>query len=212
MTKRQPMTAMDPYREQYTSKGFERLGLFEIVASKFITLHALYPGSFAHITPSLVIPSVTYADTDRRCPGFFEDPAILRMVENRRSYSEEPEVVFHAADYNKQLPEDDQSFDLLISQWAGPVSQACKRYLRIGGILLANDSHGDASLASLDGAYRLVGIVNLRAGRYRLSEANLDAYFTPKSGLPLTCDMIEQRGRPVPYVKSANAYLFRRKR
>ncbi len=37
--------------------------------------------------------------------------------------------------------------DLIISQYAGFVGQETKRYLKEGGILLCNDSHGDATLA-----------------------------------------------------------------
>jgi hypothetical protein len=33
----------------------------------------LYPGSFVHSTPSLVIPGIVYVDTDQRCKNFFED-------------------------------------------------------------------------------------------------------------------------------------------
>ena len=163
-----------------------------------------------HVSPSFVIPSVTYVDTDRRCPSFFANPAILRMVKERKQYDGEPEITFHSGDYSKPLQEQDESFDLLISQWAGPVSQACRRYLKVGGILVANDSHGDASLASLDDAYELVAVITQRAGKHRLSENNLRTYFVPKHGKPVTREAIERTGRGVAYTKSPAAYVFQR--
>ena len=67
------------YEKYYTSNGFERADLFEMLVDKFGSKQALYPGSFVHITPSFAIPSVTYVDSDRRCPGFFADPAMRKM-------------------------------------------------------------------------------------------------------------------------------------
>lgn len=51
--------------------------------------------------------------------------------------------------------------DLIISQYAGFVGQATKVYLKKGGILLCNDSHGDATLAYCDSDYEFVGVINL---------------------------------------------------
>ena len=59
--------------------------------------------------------------------------------------------------YTAGFAEAEKSFDLLISQYAGFVSQHCKKYLKIGGILLVNNSHGDASMAKLDDDYKFVG-------------------------------------------------------
>lgn len=55
-------------------------------------------------------------------------------------------------------------FDLLISLYAGFVSEHCTCHLRNGGLLLVNSSHGDAAMASIDDRYRLVGVVSSRAG------------------------------------------------
>lgn len=205
-----PRTAKQLYDEHFTNKDFERIDLFELLVDRFGVQRALYPGSFVHVGPSFVIPSVTYVDSDGRCPSFFADPAAARMVKKRKRYDGEPEIVFHAGDYTKPLEEEDESFDLLISQWASPVSQACKRYLQVGGILVANDSHGDASLASIDDDYELTAVVTRRAGRHRLSEKSLDAFFVSKSGEPITRERIERTGRGVAYTKSAAAYVFRR--
>jgi hypothetical protein len=134
------------------------------------------------------------------------------MVKRRRRYSEQPDISFHQADYTVRFGEKDRSFDLLISQWAGPVGQACRRYLKPGGMLLANDSHGDASLASLDRRYELIAVVNKRGSRYSLSDRDLTTYFAPKPGKPVTRAGIEQSGKGGVYVRTAGMYLFRRVR
>ena len=205
-----PSAALRLYAVHFASVGWERTDLFELLVERFGVRRALYPGSFVHISPSFAIPSVTYVDTDRRCPGFFADSAVLRMVRDRQRYDGEPVITFHRADYSVPLPEEDRSFDLLISQWAGPVSQACKRYLAVGGVLVANNSHGDASLASLDDDYALAGAVTRRAGKHRLSEQHLRAYFVPRAGEPVTREVIERTGRGAAYTRSPAAYVFRR--
>ena len=207
-----PESAIALYHQHYVEKDFERIDMFRLLVDRFGTRTALYPGSFVHVSPSLVIPSVTYVDSDRRCPSFFADPAIQAMVEERREYPEQPDIRFIAGDYATTIPDDVGPFDLLISQWAGPVSQVCKRWLRAGGILLANDSHVDASLAQVDPDYQLVAVLERRSGgRHLLSEDHLDAFFLPKSGVPPEPSELQRRTRPPRYTRVAAQYLFRRR-
>ena len=63
-------------------------------------------------------------------------------------------VTFLAEDYRNELGLNEQSFDLLVSLYAGFISEHCTKYLRIGGSLLVNPSHGDAAMASIDPRYR----------------------------------------------------------
>lgn len=198
------------YKQFFANKRFERVELFALLADRFGVKRALYPGSFVHVTPSFFFPTVVYVDMDKRCPAFFEDPAVLRMVRRRRRYPEEPSIVFHHTDYKSRFGERNRSFDLLISQWAGPVGQACCRYLRPGGLLVANDSHGDASLAALDRRYELVAVVDRGKRGCSLTDEDLAGYFTPASGTTLTRAGIERSGRGGRYVKRGAMYLFRR--
>ena len=202
--------AIAVYHKHYVDKGFERLDLFQQLAERYSIESALYPGSFVHITPSLVYPVTTYVETDARAKAFFADPAVYAFIEEHKTYDREPEVTFHAADYRNHFGELETRYDLLISQYAGFVSQPCKRYLKIGGLLLANNSHGDASMASIDEDYVLVAIVHCRGGEHRLSEHDLDAYLIPKAHIAITREYLEELGRGVGYTKSASSYIFRR--
>ncbi|MGI2336766.1 MAG: class I SAM-dependent methyltransferase [Dehalogenimonas sp.] len=203
-------TAEKLYHQFFVSNDFDRIDLFELLTKSYKIQRALYPGSFVHITPSFFIPSVTYVDSDRRCPSFFADPAIRRMVQNRKCYDENTEIVFHHGDYFKPIDEETDSYDLLISQWAGPISQACKRYLKVGGILLVNNSHGDASIASLDQDYQFAATITKRNGKYRINQNNSEGYFVPKSGKVITTREIESLSRGIAYTKSAAMYIFKR--
>ncbi|MCB8943719.1 MAG: hypothetical protein H6658_08180 [Ardenticatenaceae bacterium] len=204
-------TAVDLYQQHFVDKQFERLDLFQILAEQYGIERVLYPGSFVHITPSFVFPDVVYVDSDKRAQRFFTSQEVLDFVAQRKSYPQEAKVAFYAADYREGFAEPVASFDLLISQYAGFVGQACKAYLQPGGWLLANNSHGDAGVAALDGDYVLKAAVFLRQGQYCLSDQNLDAYFLPKSSqVSLTQEYLLELGKGIGYTKTATAYLFQR--
>ncbi len=198
------------YKRFFIDKQDERVELFRKVAVRFDVKRALYPGSFVHISPSFVIPSVVYVDTDRRTPKFFQDELLAPYIESRKEYAEAPEIGFHHQSYDDPIDEPLGSFDLLISQYAGFISTACSKYLRIGGLLLANDSHGDASMAVLDSDFELVAAVTRRGERFSIKETDLDQYLQPANPVEFTQESLRDRGRGIRYTKPAFAYLFRR--
>lgn len=188
----------------------DRLRLFTAVYDTLDPATALYPGSFADIAPSFAIDDVTYVDTDRRAGQFFTDAGgVDQLIAEHRRGRNPARWRFIEADYRAALPVADAHVDLLISLYAGLVSQHCTRYLRPGGVLLANPSHGDAGLAALDDRYELEAVVTARAGRYRVSRADLDTYLTPKNPHDATVEHIRRTGRGIAYTRSAFAYLFR---
>jgi hypothetical protein len=197
------------YKQNYIDKDFERLELFVLLKERYGIESALYPGSYVHITPSFVFPLTVYVDTDKRAKRFFEDSWTREFVEQNKRYDGKSTIRFHPRDYREGLPEEPGSFDLLISQWAGFVSRACKPYLKPGRLLLVNNSHGDASLASIDQDYRLVAAVSLRSGKYRLIETGLERYFVPKTSIEITPEYLFKIQRGIGYKKTAWAYLFR---
>ncbi|NJN99417.1 MAG: hypothetical protein HC875_37625 [Anaerolineales bacterium] len=136
--------------------------------------------------------------------------SVQDFIAKRKTYSPDAKVTFHPMDYRDNIGETEASFDLLISQYAGFISQHCKRYLKLGGLLLVNDSHGDASMACLDEDYELIGVVMGRNGNYRITEQDLADYFRPKSPMEITKAYLEKSQRGIGYKKSAGMYLFKR--
>ena len=137
------------YKKYYLDNNNENIGQFNILADKFNVKRALYPGSFVHIAPSLVFPEVTYIDTDKRAKAFFSDPQVGEYIRERKLYSDDFTVEFIPEDYRKNNLNITVQFDVLISQYAGFISKYCTRYLKVGGFLLVNNSHGDAGMADL---------------------------------------------------------------
>ncbi len=204
--------ALSLYTKYFVDRDFERLELFLIIGEKFRIKSALYPGSFVHITPSFVFPKVVYVDSYKKANDFFSDPSVVDFISKNKIYKKKPSISFHFKDYMKDIGEPRESFDLLISQYAGFVSQYCKKYLKIGGLLLANNSHGDASMASIDKSYEFIGVLNKKKDKYSFSDKNLELYFIPKKPVEITKDYLKKIQRGVGYTKSATNYLFRRVR
>lgn len=184
----------------------DRLRLFSAVRVAIGGERALYPGSFVDVAASMAFPWVTYVDVDRRAPSFFADEEGVREIVGVGEHRWE----FIHADYTDALDLADESFDVLVSLYAGFVSDHGTRYLRVGGHLLVNPSHGDAALASIDERYRLAGVVLSRSGDYRVRTDDLGGYLVPKDGTVPTREALLERGRGIAYTKPAFAYLFER--
>lgn len=197
------------WEEQDRHPG-DRLRLFTAVHETFEPRSALYPGSFADIAPSFVIDEVTYVDTDRRASQFFDDVGgVDELISSDGRGHGRGRWRFVAADYRDDLPVADGSVDLLISLYAGFVSVHCTRYVRPGGLLLANTSHGDASIAALDDRYALAAVVQSRSGDYRLVTDGLERFLQPKNPEHATVEHIRETGRGIAYTRAAFAYVFR---
>lgn len=197
--------------EKQDQHGGDRHRLFAAVADAVDAATVLYPGSFVDLAPSFVWPSVTYVDVDRRAAQFFGDePGVEQLLVEHGVDPATRLVRFIGADYTDPLDLDDGEFDLLISLYAGFISEACTRVLRVGGTLLVNPSHGDAAMASIDERYRLTGVVTSHSDRYSVETGDLDTHLIPKRDVAVTKEHLHGTGRGISYTKSPFAYLFER--
>lgn len=188
----------------------DRWRLFTAVTEALRPAAALYAGSYVDVAPSFVMPSVTYIDCDKRAQRFFGDVDGVHEIIAAHDGPPEPAVYFVHADYTTTLGLPHTHFDLLISLYAGFVSEYCTQHLKIGGTLLVNPSHGDAAMAAIDERYRLSGVVSSRDGGYSVSTVELNTYLIPKRAQAITAALLHDTGRGIAYTKSPFAYLFTR--
>lgn len=204
-------TGLQQYKKYHADKDYTSIGLFKKLNEVYEIEKVLYPGSHVHITPSLIFPDVTYVDSFRNTYKFFEAEDVKKFVSKHKEYKSEARVQFYQQDYNKELPESENQFDLVISQYAGFVGQATKKYLKQNGLLVCNNSHGDASMAFWDPDYELVAVYNRKSDvSFSISEKNLDQYFIPKKGELPTKEEIMKSMKGVGYTKSPSGYIFRK--
>ncbi len=197
--------------DEQVGRAGDRRGLYAAVAAVADVDDVLYPGSYVDLTPAFIWPRVTFVDTDTRAKRFFDDIDGVRELLTEHDVDPSRHTVeFLHDDYTNQLDVEEGSVDLVVSLYAGFVSEHCTRYLRPHGLLLANSSHGDAAMAALDDRYRLVGVVTARDGRHKLRTTDLDTYMVPKRDQDVTVESLHQSGRGIAYTKQAFAYLFER--
>uniref|UniRef100_A0A7S3Z7Z8 Uncharacterized protein n=1 Tax=Lotharella globosa TaxID=91324 RepID=A0A7S3Z7Z8_9EUKA len=184
----------------------------------------LYPGSYVDIHASVVFDDVVYVDTDRKAKRFFSSPDIVRgLVRGHRQKDKKASFrfSFHPNDYMQPLPYPDGFFDGLISLYAGPISEFCSRYVKKGGYLLVNKSHGDVALAALNSQWVLVAVLvqcasppsSTKPSKLAVVRQDLESFLEPKrqTDKDITRETLIQSQTGVKYKKEAVAYVFEKK-
>jgi len=201
---------LELYEKFNVNKKHTFIGLFKEIKKKFNPKRVIYPGCYVHITPSLIFSDVTYIDSFKKTDKFFENEEVISFIRKNKEYAKETKINFYHQDYYDKLPEKSESFDCVISLYSGFIGQAVKEYIKKGGILVCNDSHGDASMASIDSDYELIGIFKrITDENYSISDNNLDEYLIPKKKIDK--NELKKKMKGVDFTKSALGYIFRKK-
>ena len=188
----------------YIQKIGDRKDLYKAVAKHFNVTRALYPGSHIDISPSLVIPDVTYIDNFKGAIQFFDNlEPLVDYANQNKEYEGACHISFYGKSYEDHL--ELAKVDLIISQYAGFVGQSTKRYLKEDGILLCNDSHGDATLAYLDADFEFFGVVE--ANNTIVTE-DLEKYFKFARQRDIDREKIVKTMKGPKYKYQAPNYLF----
>lgn len=192
--------------ETYAQKIGDRKRVYKSIANTFDVKRALYPGSHVDVAPSLVIPHVIYIDSFRGTIRFFKHlETVQELMDRRKEYDEPCTIEFFGQDYTQPL--DIEPVDLIISQYAGFVGQETKHFLKQGGILLCNDSHGDATLARFDETFELIGVMG---STNELIQTGLDEYFRLPKGKDVDVAEVKKMMKGPQYTKRAENYVFQK--
>ncbi len=182
-------SALQQYLTSYQGVNDWHLFAFRLIAQQFAPRQVLYPGSWNHVTPSLVFPYVVYIELSARIERQFQDSALRQYIHDYAEYTETPELRFHRRDYRHHLGALVNRFDLILSLSAGLISRDCQPYLTSQGYLLANNAHHDASLAYVDPTYILIGVFPT-ATQYINNPIMIHHYFHTTTNTLLTRDMV----------------------
>lgn len=137
---------------------------------------------------------------------FFKNIELIKaIIEEQKEYLEKCEISFLGQDYTQKMSI--EPVDLIISQFAGFVGQATKHHLKVGGILLCNDSHGDATLSRFDDDFELIGVMDQNN---TFSDSDLNKYFLRSSGEPVDLTAVYEKMKGPKYSLTAENYLFRK--
>ena len=194
-------SVLDSYNTLYKAMDFERLGLFRLVAETYRCREVLYPGCSVHVTPSFIFPHVVYVDKSAEAKRFFAaHEKVLDFVTRNREYKRKPFIQFLHRDYSESLPLRTDSFDLLLSLFAGNTAQLCANYLRVGGLLLTNQHK------EVDSNFKLMAVIRFEGGKYQfVSETDIPAKEATKRYL-------RQSHRGLEYAESASYFILEKHR
>ena len=200
------------YLKHHLAKDYTSIGLFRALNNHYHIETVLYPGCYVHITPSLIFPYAVYVDSFKGTDRFFSDPSTREYINQNKEYDTQAEFQFLPYNYSKMDLEWYDRFDLIISQYGGFVGQETKACLKSGGILVCNNSHGDASLAFLDEEYELVGTYRRKSDqKFIISQKNLENHFIPKNGSHPGREYFLRSRRGITNMLTPSGYIFRKR-
>ena len=211
-----PTEALPTYlRDYYEAHHCHNLlGVFRAIRDLIGVQRVVYPGSYVHLTPSLVFPRVCYLDSVKGFGAAMQSDNLGHWLDAHKEYAEPAEITAIETAYNRIPSTLIAVFGLMISLNAGAISQECKPLLFPGAYLLANDGHYDAARAHADADYTLVAALSAN-GAYETGEEALRGYFVSKQGQPLTREMLAENTQRSPskarykMARTASAFLFR---
>ena len=76
-----PSKFLKDYLSRYGGVHDWHLQAFRVLNNRFSPRRTLYPGSWIHLTPSLVFPDVVYVDSFSKMKKAFNDPDLLQYIE-----------------------------------------------------------------------------------------------------------------------------------
>ncbi len=210
-----PSKALDKFLSNYGGISDPHLNPLKKIKENFEIKQVLYPGSWIHLTPSLIFPFVVYVDFFSKMKSMFNDPKLLQYVVTHSETKTKPKIKFHIVDYREGIPEEKETFDLLISLSGGFVSQYCGSYLKKNGLLFVNNEHYDATKAFVDEEFSPVGVFSAN-GKLIQQPKTIQKYFLTNKNELITSEMVLENSKKSPskakykLKKKAHFYLFKR--
>jgi len=196
------------YKKYFIDNCNERKDLFELIKKEFQSNKVFYPGCFVHITPSFYFQEVVYLDLDKRCKSFFSSTKTIEYINKNKKYDERPIIRFYESNFENEIDEKNEYFDLLISQYSGFISKYCTRYLKRSGLLIVNDSHGDGTYAYKSGEYDFIAVINEDMS---IDFNNLDSYFSFSRKREIDLEKVIKNMKGPKYKNRAFSYIFKKR-
>ena len=79
-----PSKALEEYLSNYRGISDPILRILKEIKKKYAVNRVLYPGSWIHLTPSLIFNYVVYVDFFSKMESVFSDPELLEDVGTKR--------------------------------------------------------------------------------------------------------------------------------
>lgn len=199
------------YNSFYTALDFERAGLFKLIKDEYGCSTVLYPGCSIHITPSFYFQHVVYVDISETARKFFRDNQnILSIINSNKKYKQSAYIQYIHSDYTMELPVKENNYDLLLSIYAGGVTESCRKYIKTGGIILSNNHQNDALQALNDSYVRLEALIRRKGKKYHIENCTDEKMLKALQGHSMTSKSMRNSGSGMEYVDNEHYFVFRK--
>ena len=199
------------YNSFYSALDFERAELFESIKDEYGCSTVLYPGCSIHITPSFYFQHVVYVDISETAKEFFQDnQSILSIVNSNKKYKQSAYIQFIHSDYTKELPVRENNYDLLLSIYAGGITESCKKYIKPGGIIVSNNHQNDAQQALKDSSIRLEALIHRKSKKYHIENCTGEKMLEALQEHSMPSKSMKNSSSGLKYVDNEYYYLFRK--
>lgn len=171
----------------------------------------LYPGCSIHITPSFYFQHVVYVDISETAKEFFqENKNILSIVNSNKKYKQSAYIHFIHSDYTKKLPVRENNYDLLLSIYAGGITESCKKYIKHGGIIVSNNHQNDAQQALKDSSVRLEALILRKGKKYYIENVSGEKMLKALLGHSMPLKSMKNSSSGMEYVDTEYYFVFRK--
>lgn len=199
------------YNSFYAALNFERTGLFELIKDAYGCITVLYPGCSIHITPSFYFQHIVYVDISEKAKEFFQDNKnILSIVNSNKKYKQSAYIQYIHSDYTMELPLRENNYDLLLSIYAGGVTESCRKYIKTGGIILSNNHQNDALQALNDSYVRLEALIRRKGKKYHIENCTDEKMLKGPQGHSRTLKGMKNSNSGMEYVDNEYYFVFRK--
>jgi hypothetical protein len=199
------------YDRFYSALSFDRAGLFELIKAKYGCGTVLYPGCSVHITPSFYFQHVVYVDINETAKEFFQDNQnVLSIVNSNKKYRQSAYIQFIHGDYTKKLPLRENNYDLLLSIYAGGITEFCKKYVKPGGIIVSNNHQNDARQALKDSSVRFEALIRRKGKKYIIENDTGEKMLKILQEYSMPTENMKNSSSGMKYVDNEYYFVFRK--
>ena len=196
------------YNKYYAERKYELLELWKSLKRKYEITRVIYPGSYIQISPSFYFDFTIYIDNNKNANKFFKNKQEIKKF--IKSKNEKNKFKFYFQDYNDDVDEEINSFDLLISLYAGFVTDNNLKYIKKGGYILVNNSHNDAINCYHNKKLKLIGVTNGNKNDIKDSKQILNQCFIPKKPKKVEDFKKKKHMKTIGFTKSYKYYIFQK--
>jgi hypothetical protein len=134
----------------------------------------------------------------------------LSIVNSNKKYKQSAYIQFIHSDYTEKLPVRENNYDLLLSIYAGGITESCKKYIKPGGIIVSNNHRNDAQQALKDSSIRLEALIRRKGKKYNIENDTGEKMLKALQEHSVPTKNMKNSSSGLKYVDNEYYFVFRK--